>query len=267
MQRLGLIRDLPASGSWNMAVDEALLASAWREGKATLRLYGWQPATLSLGYFQVMADRQEHPPSRRCPVVRRWTGGGAIVHDRELTYCLALPAGRPWPPAKALYDLVHQTLIDTLVEWGLKAVQYRDLVRDCRTAMESPLRSRQPFLCFLRRSCSDVLLSGHKIAGSAQRRRRGAVLQHGSVLLACSPLAPELPGIAELSGQTIAADELAQRWVNYLAAALGVLVEPRQLTSQEREEAAYWEKERFSPLGVARVPGPAPVEGEAQEVQ
>lgn len=262
MQRLGLIRDVPASGSWNMAVDEALLASAWRDGTATLRFYGWQPATLSLGYFQVVADRHQHPPSRACPLVRRWTGGGAIVHDRELTYSLALPAGRPWPTAKVLYDLVHQTLIDTLAEWGLRAVKYRDLVPACHTALESPLRGRQPFLCFQRRACSDVLLAGHKIAGSAQRRRRGAVLQHGSVLLARSPLAPELPGIAELSGQTLTADELAQRWVRHLAAALGVTVEPRELTQQEREEAAYWEKERFSLLGAGRAPGSSLVEGE-----
>ena len=265
MQRMGLICDLPAGGSWNMAVDEALLASAWRDGIATLRFYGWQPATLSLGYFQVLADRCQHPPSRRCPVVRRWTGGGAIVHDRELTYSLAIPAGRPWPAAKDLYERVHRTLIDTLAEWGLTAVLQRDVVPSCRAAMESPLRGRQPFLCFLRRACSDVLLSGHKIAGSAQRRRRGAVLQHGSVLLARSPFAPELPGIAELSGRTIAADELAQRWVHHLAAALGVTVEPRELTDQEREEAAYWQTERFAPLGSTRAGEAAPTEGEAQE--
>lgn len=265
MQRMGFIRDLPASGSWNMAVDEALLASAWRDGTATLRLYGWEPATLSLGYFQVLADRCQHPLSRSCPVVRRWTGGGAIVHHRELTYSLAIPAGRPWPAAKDLYDRVHRTLIDTLAEWGLNAVLHRDVAPDCRTAMESPLRGRQPFLCFLRRSCSDVLLSGQKIAGSAQRRRRGAVLQHGSVLLARSPFCPELPGIAELTGLAITAEELAERWVRHLAAALGVTVEPRELSQQEREEAAYWQTERFSPLGAVRVPGSAPMEGEAQD--
>jgi lipoate-protein ligase A len=252
MQRMGLIFDPPASGPWNMAVDETLLASAWRDGIATLRFYGWEPPTLSLGYFQFVADRKEHPTSRGCPMVRRWTGGGAIVHHHELTYCLTLPAGRPWPAAKDLYAHVHQTLVATLAEWGVPAMLHRDLAPDCRTALEAPARGRQPFLCFLRRACSDVVLAGHKIAGSAQRRRRGAVLQHGSVLLARSPLAPELPGIAELTGLTIAPEELAQRWVRHLAAAFGVTVQPRELTPQEREEAAYWQAERFAPLGTPR---------------
>lgn len=265
MQPLGLILDPPASGSWNMAVDEALLSSASATGAATLRFYTWEPATLSLGYFQAVKDRAEHPPSLACPLVRRWTGGGAILHDRELTYCLTLPAGRPWPAAKDLYDLVHRALIATLAQWGIAAELYRDKVPDCRAASEAAPHHPPPFLCFQRRACSDVVLHGHKIAGSAQRRRRGAVLQHGSVLLARSPFAPELPGIAELSGQTLLAEALAQRWVRHLAVALGVSVEPRQLSPQELAQARHWQAERFSPLGQSRAVRAAATGGVRQE--
>src|SRR5882724_9809402 len=91
MEHLRLIIDPPAHGAWNMAVDEALLESAAVDGIATLRLYQWSEPTLSLGYFQPAADRQTHPASRECPLVRRASGGGAILHDRELTYSLAIP--------------------------------------------------------------------------------------------------------------------------------------------------------------------------------
>ena len=75
-----------------MGVDEALLMDAVENGVATLRFYQWSEPTLSLGYFQRYADREQHTASRNCAVVRRQTGGGAILHDRELTYSLALPA-------------------------------------------------------------------------------------------------------------------------------------------------------------------------------
>src|SRR5687767_6703039 len=86
-----LIIDPPAEGSWNMAVDEALLESAADSGEITLRFYEWSRATLSLGYFQSHAERSGHTASLACPMVRRSTGGGAIVHDQELTYSLVVP--------------------------------------------------------------------------------------------------------------------------------------------------------------------------------
>ena len=79
-----LIIDPPALGRMNMAIDEALLESASR-GETILRFYSWSPATLSLGYFQAYDDRREHSASADLDVVRRSTGGGAIVHDQEIT--------------------------------------------------------------------------------------------------------------------------------------------------------------------------------------
>src|SRR5688500_2618026 len=108
MLNVRLINDPPAPGAWNMAVDEALLESAAERGIATLRLYRWSEPTLSLGYFQAAGDRIQHPASLGCPMVRRASGGGAIIHDSELTYSLAIP--QPDVRAHAatdLYEAVH----------------------------------------------------------------------------------------------------------------------------------------------------------------
>src|SRR5262245_10595361 len=90
-----LVVDPPASGVWNMAVDEALIDDVADGGLATLRFYQWNEPTLSLGYFQPYAARMGHAASASAAVVRRLSGGGALLHDRELTYALALPAAHP----------------------------------------------------------------------------------------------------------------------------------------------------------------------------
>src|SRR5262245_34911225 len=95
---MSAIRVLPlesADGATNMAADEALLESAGH-GVASLRFYTWNEPMLSLGYFQLEADRRLIPGLADLASVRRASGGSALVHDRELTYALALPAGPPW---------------------------------------------------------------------------------------------------------------------------------------------------------------------------
>lgn len=232
-----LIFEAPAAGTWNMAVDEALLAAAADEGNATLRFYTWSEPTLSLGYFQPHAERTAHAASGSCPVVRRPSGGGAIVHDRELTYALSLPAGHPLAQsAQRLYTAVHTAVIETLEHWlapGSGEPSARRLVMVCNREQQGQRHggdaaaqtSGEPFLCFERRANGDVILTGpdcdhdsrgHKILGSAQRRRQGALLQHGSLLLATSRAAPQLPGLSDLIDRPLAAMELA----NSLAAAV-----------------------------------------------
>ena len=90
--RCRLLIDAPERGVWNMAIDEALLESAADEScdLVTLRFYRWSEPTLSLGYFQSYEDRNSHEASRSLPVVRRSSGGGALVHDHEWTYSLAI---------------------------------------------------------------------------------------------------------------------------------------------------------------------------------
>jgi lipoate-protein ligase A len=182
-----------------MAIDDALLESAGT-GLLTLRLYAWSEPVLSLGYFQRAADRLSDRRLAECTWVRRPSGGGAILHDREITYSLAVP--NRLLPARAhleLYEQVHQAAIDLLRELGGEA-------RLCGNGAAG--FPAAPFLCFHRRSPADVLLCGQKVLGSAQRRRHAGLLQHGSFLLAASPLLPELPGVAEVLGCQIDSSEV-----------------------------------------------------------
>ena len=124
-----VIFDSPNGGAHNMAVDQALLMSAEQEGIVTLRIYGWAEPTLSLGYFQKHTDRQLHSASLSCPLVRRRSGGGAILHDQELTYSLAIPSSNRWSNQNSeLYDLVHRVVIQLLAEDGIESQLYKDAV-------------------------------------------------------------------------------------------------------------------------------------------
>ena len=171
-----LILDPPGDGAWNMALDEALLESAKSDGLASLRFYSWREPTLSLGYFQTHADRTGHRASAGCRLVRRASGGGAILHDREITYSIALPQSHPAAArADTLYQALHQSLIEVLAEFGVQAA--------FAEAAPASRATPQPFLCFQRHTAGDVLVGSHKVAGSAQRRHQRAVLQHGSVII------------------------------------------------------------------------------------
>jgi len=236
-----LLIDPPADGAWNMALDEALLQAAESDGVAWLRFYRWSEPTLSLGYFQSHADRRLHPAGAGCPLVRRSTGGGAIVHDRELTYSIVLPLIDGFPPnAQWLYRAVHGSLTATLVDLGVIASL-------CDERYDPTHPAAEPFLCFQRRMTGDVLVGKHKIAGSAQRRRRCAILQHGTILLAKSAAAPELPGIAELTGIHLSARQIQVKWQPRLANALRLeLDEAAHLSAQLLTAAAAISREKFA---------------------
>lgn len=238
-----LLIDSPADGSWNMAVDQALVESAAQSGEMVLRFYQWAEPTLSLGYFQPRAAGAERPLIRQMAVVRRASGGGAILHDRELTYSLAVPVdfcfaqGAGTSDAASLYRAAHESLIEALAELGITAA----LCTNPRPFAAQAAR----FLCFERRCDGDVLLQGTKIAGSAQRRYRRAVLQHGSVLLAASTAAPELAGIAELASVAISPDRLIRHWLPHLAARLGVAWSRSELTANELARADQLQLGRY----------------------
>lgn len=269
MSKLRLIHHPPCGGAWNMAVDEALLQAA-QFADATLRIYRWAVPTLSLGYFQRWEDRGLHPPSLSCRVVRRPSGGGAILHDRELTYALILPAGCPWMRQTVdIYFSVHRALVRTLERWGCKAeiladdarpaVQAEGRISSTASAEVSPAEqaaefsgaeavvgcsahapgcgsratNQQPFMCFARRSCGDVVVGAYKIAGSAQKRGKSGVLQHGSILLSRSPFAPEFPGIYDLLGRELPRDQFVADFVHELGIELNLRPVPGTLTQDE----------------------------------
>jgi lipoate-protein ligase A len=222
-----------------MAVDEMLLERAQEQATACLRFYGWSEATLSLGYFQTYADRQEHPSSRPCVAVRRLTGGGAIVHDAELTYSVTLPHTHPLAAHRdELYEVVHGCLIEALERLGITA-------RLC-TAADKVEAAGEPFLCFQRRSLGDVLIGQSKICGSAQRRRNGAVLQHGSLLWRASPAAPELPGVLDIAHPVESGtDAVADLWLGGLGHRLGLTWQGDDLEETEVREAQALVESRY----------------------
>lgn len=184
-----LIEAEPHDGAWNMAYDEVLLEAAATRGEAFLRVYRWSEPTLSLGYFQKSLPSDLPESLRLLPRVRRLSGGGAILHHHEWTYSCVVPRHhRLAQRTELLYEEAHQALIRVLACYGI----------DVHLRGNSLAERDAEFLCFLRGDPRDVILNGHKIVGSAQRRRRGAVLQHGSVLLKASELTAHVPGLFDL---------------------------------------------------------------------
>jgi lipoate-protein ligase A len=225
-----LFIDPPADGVVNMAVDEALLEQAANEGRASLRFYQWREPTLSLGYFQSFADRATHAASSSVPVVRRLSGGGALLHDRELTYSMCLPRRHALSRQSAhLYGVAHSALLRVLAQHGIQARMLDDQAEH-KSPEPGPQTTSEHFLCFARRTAGDIVAAmgrEHvKIVGSAQRRRRGAVLQHGALLLDASTFAPELPGLHQVSSQELDLPELVAAWRDQLADQLGLVMIP-----------------------------------------
>jgi lipoate-protein ligase A len=201
-----------------MAADEALLEHVGASGRPALRFYTWDPPTLSLGYFQPYTARLNDPGLAKLAVVRRPTGGGAIVHHHELTYALALPATTIWHRGANWTCRMHDVIRVALAPYGVPAAA-------CGPGEEV---GRGAFLCFQHRTPGDVLLGDRKVVGSAQRRRAGALLQHGSILLAASEHAPHLGGILELLGVAIAADRLADELARTFAHVTGWALLPAE---------------------------------------
>lgn len=160
-----------------MALDEVLALSCARgEGGPALRLYAWDPPTVSVGYAQTLKGEVDLEACRRLGfgVVRRMTGGRAVLHQHELTYAVAFPEGLLGPGGiQEDYRRISVGLIRGLRRLGVPA----DLSRG------SPGRGTVGGVCFLATSRFELCVAGRKLVGSAQRRLRGAVLQHGSLLL------------------------------------------------------------------------------------
>jgi len=191
-----IVVEPPQSGEVNMATDNAMLGRATSDWPVILRIYRWETPTLSLGHFQSDDDLKPFPHLRELPCVRRKTGGGAIVHDCELTYSLLIP-NRNNAPAKGhsetLYRAVHESISANLRLLGWQA----GLSEACTCGLEKK-DPTESFLCFLRRSPVDLVVEEHKIVGSAQRRTATGLLQHGSLLLRRSPSTPDLLGLLDI---------------------------------------------------------------------
>ena len=177
-----LITTWGATPEFNMGLDEALLVTPGLP--PTLRFYSWKPDTLSLGYFQKIADV---PGLERAgKIVRRITGGGAIHHVRELTFSISADLSLPLYACglNESYARVHRAIARALAEFGVEA----------RLRGEDSLRSDRSDtgMCFHHSTALDLVWDGMKGVGSAQRRKSGRVLHHGSIKLGSSALEGEI---------------------------------------------------------------------------
>jgi lipoate-protein ligase A len=215
-----------------MAIDEALLESVARNPEAAVvRTYEWSTPTLSLGYFQSYRLPDAEPRWRDAAVVRRPTGGGAIWHDQEITYTVVIPRTHPLAHKSAdLYRSIHSSLAVLLRDVGLTPKRRGE-------GEDVASQTSRPLLCFLDKDPEDIVVGVHKLIGSAQRRRVGAVLQHGSILLSDSSRTPELPGVHDLAGRQRSREEWANSIMSILPQALGLSPCPSKLTFEERREA------------------------------
>ncbi len=165
----------PLPGADNMALDEALLERAGATGEAVCRVYSWSRPTLSLGRNQTAAGHYDLALGRELGVdiVRRPTGGRAVLHHREITYAVAAPAPETGSLRES-YAAVNRLLHDALARLGAA-------VRDAEPAGRAPVPSLAP--CFELPTRDELILDGRKLVGSAQWRDNGAFLQHGSILV------------------------------------------------------------------------------------
>jgi len=177
-----------AGGYENMAIDEAIFLSC-QQGAAppTLRLYGWHPPSVSLGYFQKMETAVDAEECRRrgIDVVRRMTGGRAVLHHHELTYAVIAPENaHPFSPTVLeTYMTIGSCLLNFFKQLGLNAqwVALRDKYRGAAVS------KHESASCFSAPSWYEITVGGKKICGSAQKRGNGVFLQHGSILIDNDP--------------------------------------------------------------------------------
>ncbi len=185
--RWRVLVDAPASGAVNMAVDHAL-ARCLGQGEGVLRLYRWATPTVSFGRNEPARGRCDLEIARRASIdfVRRPTGGRAVLHDRELTYAVALPVTSGMS-LRAVYRMVNEGLVKALDALGVPA-----------STAPAEGRALPPAAgpCFRRPSEGEVTVAGRKLVGSAQARIGSAILQHGSLLLG-----PGQERLADLRGE------------------------------------------------------------------
>ena len=178
----------PARGAWNMAVDEAILEAVGRgDSLPTLRLYAWEPACLSLGYAQLISDVDiACLRAHNWEMVRRATGGRAVLHIDEITYSIIAPLNEPRVAGTVLesYNRIARALMEALRLLGLPV--------EIEEHRRGPGKSPNP-VCFEVPSAYEITVGGKKLAGSAQARRKEGVLQHGSL-----PLTGDLTRILEV---------------------------------------------------------------------
>jgi lipoate-protein ligase A len=240
-----LLHSSPLDGPDNMGLDEALMARARRTGETVLRTYAWSVPTLSLGRNQRACGLYEDAALRAAgiTVVRRPTGGRALLHHREITYSVTAPVGLHESAAQA-YAWINALLINALMALGAPV----------RAAARGGRPSRPTALpCFAEPAAGELAYEGRKLVGSAQWRDDGALLQHGSILVdddqAMIPAlmrVPPPPGpppatLRGILGRAPSGGEMQEALTRALEALSGQVPQPLDLEPDARRDA-----ERFA---------------------
>ncbi len=239
-----LVMDGPRPPALNMAVDELLLRECQRSARPVLRFYLWDPPGLSLGRFQRECGGVDAAFCRRAgiPVVRRLTGGRAVLHHREVTYSFSSPYVGVFAAGglREAYAAIAGALAAGLAMLGVRA----------KVEGRTGGAARKTANCFLSPSEGELTWEGRKLVGSAQVRAREGFLQHGSVPLSLDDglwggVFPDGPpvglGAASLSrvlGRDVDTGEVARVLAAGFASRLSLAMEETRLTADELDEAA-----------------------------
>ncbi len=242
----------PAHGAWNMAVDESILETMPGGGTLpTLRLYAWDPACLSLGYAQPLSDVDiPRLLARGWEVVRRPTGGRAVLHTDELTYSVIAPLDEPHVVGTVLES--YRRLAQALVQ----ALNLLSLPVQVNENSSAPPGSNPNPVCFEVPSTYEITVGGKKLIGSAQARRKEGVLQHGSLPLsgdltrilqvlafpdeasrsrAAERLLSRATTVESALARQVSWDEAARAFITAFKSVLSLDLQPGKLTTHEKK--------------------------------
>jgi len=255
------------SPAYNMALDECLLN--WQSAgamPATIRFYEWEVPTLSIGYFQRVEKEidMEEVEKRGFGFVRRQTGGRSVLHDRELTYSVIVSENHPKMPKTVTeaYRVISQGLLEGFRALGLNAYFAVPKTEQEREDLKNPRSA----VCFDAPSWYEIVVEGRKIAGSAQTRQRGVILQHGSIPLEIdldtlydlflfpnerlkermkNMFSSKAVAINELTDQTFTIEQLIEAFRVGFEKGMEIELVPYELTGEQREEVERLAKEKY----------------------
>jgi lipoate-protein ligase A len=265
-----LLRHEAAPGAWNMAVDEVLLEEAIKGAGPVLRFYSWRPYALSLGHFQAgtVVDRASCAQAG-VDVVRRPTGGRAVLHADEVTYSIILPSTHPIAQLGVIasYQVLSRGLTLGLAQLGIEAQLARmEHAPAPLSAATSEMGAQAA--CFDAPSWYELLAKGRKLVGSAQVRRSGALLQHGSIPLTLVPqdlyrllsfsnqavreraqqaFAAKAAGLRDVTSQRLTVDSVVDALINGFRQAMACIMQADELTPAELVRAQELERKHADP--------------------
>jgi lipoate-protein ligase A len=255
------------SPSFNMALDEALLD--WHsQGKIppVIRFYGWNPATLSIGYFQKIEKEIDMNAVKKHGLgfVRRPTGGRGVLHEHELTYSVIVSENHPEMPKTVTeaYRVISEGILNGFQELGLEAYFAVPKSADEKSALKNPRSA----VCFDAPSWYELVVEGRKVAGSAQTRQKGVILQHGAILLDLdedklfslfkypnervkermqNAFKTKAVAINEISSRQIGIEEAKQAFREGFEKALDIELEPYTMNSDELDYVMQLAKDKY----------------------